>query len=73
MYGGIGNDLFKNVVALNTQTWTWKDIGLGTGEIPAEGRFGHTATLYKSSILIYGGEKKYNNAMRMRECYNDIR
>lgn len=47
MYGGIGNDLFKNVIALNTQTWTWRDIGVGKGEAPIEGRFGHTATLYK--------------------------
>ncbi|CAD8070637.1 unnamed protein product [Paramecium primaurelia] len=73
MYGGIGNDLFKNVIALNTQTWTWKDIGVGKGEAPIEGRFGHTATQYKQSIIIYGGEKKFNNVMRIRECYNDVR
>ena len=73
MYGGIGNDLFKNVIALNTQTWVWKDIGLGKGEAPTEGRFGHTANLYKQSIIIYGGEKKFNNVMRIRECYSDVR
>ncbi|CAD8174604.1 unnamed protein product [Paramecium octaurelia] len=73
MYGGIGNDLFKNFIALNTQTWTWKDIGVGKGEAPVDGRFGHTATLYKQSIIIYGGEKKFNNVMRIRECYSDVR
>ncbi|CAD8069171.1 unnamed protein product [Paramecium primaurelia] len=73
MYGGIGNDLFKNVIALNTQTWAWRDIGIGKGEAPNEGRFGHTATLYKSNIIIYGGEKKFNHLMKIRECYNDVR
>ncbi|CAD8167232.1 unnamed protein product [Paramecium octaurelia] len=73
MYGGIGNDLFKNVIALNTQTWIWRDIGVGKGEAPLEGRFGHTATLYKQSIIIYGGEKKFNNLMKRRECYSDVR
>ncbi|CAK76775.1 unnamed protein product (macronuclear) [Paramecium tetraurelia] len=73
MYGGIGNDLFKNVIALNTQTWVWRDIGVGKGEAPPEGRFGHTATLYKQSIIIYGGEKKFNNLMKRRECYSDVR
>ncbi|CAD8181227.1 unnamed protein product [Paramecium octaurelia] len=73
MYGGIGNDLFKNMIQLNTQTWTWKDIGVGLGEAPLEGRFGHTAIFYKQQIIIYGGEKKYNNAMKMRECYGDVR
>lgn len=47
MYGGIGNDLFKTFVTLNTQSWVWKDIGTGVGDVPLEGRFGHTATLYK--------------------------
>ncbi|CAD8086895.1 unnamed protein product [Paramecium sonneborni] len=73
MYGGIGNDLFKNIIALNTQTWVWKDIGVGKGEAPEEGRFGHTGTQYKQNIIIYGGEKKFNQVMKIRECYNDVR
>ncbi|CAD8175850.1 unnamed protein product [Paramecium octaurelia] len=73
MYGGIGNDLFKTFVTLNTQSWVWKDIGTGVGDVPLEGRFGHTATLYKQQLIIYGGEKKYNSAMKMRECYGDVR
>lgn len=48
MYGGIGNDLFKTFITLNTQTWAWKDIGTGNGDCPTEGRFGHSSTLYKS-------------------------
>lgn len=73
MYGGIGNDLFKSFITLNTMTWVWKDNGIGNGDIPMDGRFGHTANIYKDQLIIYGGEKKYNPALKMRECYGDIR
>lgn len=41
------------------------------GKRPLE-RFGHTAALYKGSLIVFGGEHKYNQEIRMRETFNDI-
>ena len=87
MYGGIGRDLFNNIVILNLKNWNWESIGPGSGDAPSVGRFfikiiiysfelyrfGHSSHLYKNNILIFGGERKYNTTMKMRECYGDIR
>lgn len=43
------------------------------GDIPSEGRFGHTCCVYKKSFIIFGGEKKFNQAFKKRECFNDFR
>ncbi len=34
MYGGIGKELFNNVVTLNTRSWIWENIGPGNGDAP---------------------------------------
>ena len=39
MYGGIGRDLFNNMVTLNLKTWSWENIGAGGGDTPATGRY----------------------------------
>lgn len=39
MYGGRGQEVFNNIVTLNTKTWTWENLGIGGGDIPLEGRF----------------------------------
>lgn len=38
-----------------------------------EGRFGHISLPFKNGFVIYGGEKQYNKAFRVRECLNDVR
>jgi hypothetical protein len=38
MYGGRGTEVFNTLVALDTSTWLWTDLGLGTGDTPIEGR-----------------------------------
>lgn len=39
MYGGRGTEVFNSIVTLDTCTWQWTDLGLGTGDVPLEGRF----------------------------------
>lgn len=34
MYGGIGRELFNNVVILNTKSWIWENVGPGSGDAP---------------------------------------
>lgn len=65
MYGGIGCDLYNQFCSLNLKNWQWENIGVGEGDNPMQGRFGHSACLYKKSIVIYGGEKKYNSRLKM--------
>ncbi len=36
------------------------------------GRYGHTANVYKNSMVIHGGEAEYNEKMKKRECLNDF-
>ena len=43
------------------------------GDIPNYGRHGHTACEFKKNIVIFGGEKKFNSAIKIRECLNDTR
>jgi hypothetical protein len=39
MYGGRGREIFNNIVTLDTGTWQWTNLGLGTGDSPIEGRY----------------------------------
>lgn len=44
-----------------------------TGDMPNGGRVGHSVFPWKNGFLIYGGEKRYNKEMKIRECFNDLR
>jgi len=42
------------------------------GDIPLFGRHSHTACEYKGSVVIFGGERKYNSILAIRETLNDV-
>lgn len=37
-----------------------------------EKRFGHSLCVYKDSIILYGGEEKYNTKLHKRDLFNDL-
>lgn len=41
--------------------------------MPEGGRAGHSIICWKNGFLIFGGEKKYNKELKIRECFNDLR
>lgn len=41
--------------------------------MPSGGRAGHSIFLWKTGMLVFGGEKKYNKQSKIRECFNDLR
>eukprot|EP01016_Furgasonia_blochmanni_P024807 TRINITY_DN2675_c0_g2_i1.p1 TRINITY_DN2675_c0_g2~~TRINITY_DN2675_c0_g2_i1.p1 ORF type:complete len:130 (-),score=13.57 TRINITY_DN2675_c0_g2_i1:151-540(-) len=43
------------------------------GDLPVEGRFGHSACIYKREMIIFGGERRYNATIKQRECLSDVR
>lgn len=53
------------------RNWKWTRLGKGIGDAPFEGRFGHSTILYMNSFVIFGGERRYNPDLHLRECYND--
>jgi len=71
LYGGIGNKLFDKVQIYDPgkESWTTPET---VGEVPREGRHGHSACEYKGNVVIFGGEKKYNHALGFRESLNDV-
>ncbi|KAL4481097.1 hypothetical protein ABPG72_015052 [Tetrahymena utriculariae] len=70
LYGGMGLDLFNTMCYLDFQTWKW--INMDQAAQLQEGRYGHTGHQYKKDLLVFGGEKKYNSHLKMRQCFNDI-
>jgi hypothetical protein len=38
MYGGRGKEVFNSIVTLDTATWQWTNLGLGSEDVPLEGR-----------------------------------
>ena len=41
------------------------------GDIP-KGRYGHTATVFKRNIILFGGGRKYSTSSKRTECLNDM-
>ncbi|EAR84527.1 kelch motif protein (macronuclear) [Tetrahymena thermophila SB210] len=72
LYGGIGCEIYKEVSALNTENWQWFDLNQD-GDQPSEGRQGHSLVCYKNQLVLFGGERKYNKNVRIRECFSDCR
>lgn len=35
-------------------------------------RSGHSATVYKNAIVVFGGEKEYNVNMKARQCLSGV-
>lgn len=72
LYGGLSNSENDEIVVYDPMKKVWSRPKL-TGEMPFYGRHGHTALEYKRNVIFFGGEKKYNQVMALRECLNDTR
>ena len=72
LYGGFNNTCFQDVFIFDPsmQRWIKPEV---TGEVPLEGRHGHSACVYKKSLVVFGGQKDYNHELRYRECLNEVR
>lgn len=72
LYGGLSNLENDEIVVYDPIKKSWNKPKM-TGEMPFYGRHGHTALEYKKSVIFFGGEKKYNENISLRECLNDTR
>lgn len=43
------------------------------GDIPPWGRTGHSMTKWKKGFIIFGGEKDFNQILRIRDCFSDAK
>lgn len=72
LYGGRSQRAVDEIEVLDLTTGAWKTPNAG-GEVPVEGRIGHSACLYERNLVFFGGERRFNEALKLRECLNDIR
>eukprot|EP01016_Furgasonia_blochmanni_P024808 TRINITY_DN2675_c0_g2_i3.p1 TRINITY_DN2675_c0_g2~~TRINITY_DN2675_c0_g2_i3.p1 ORF type:complete len:411 (-),score=46.90 TRINITY_DN2675_c0_g2_i3:286-1518(-) len=77
LYGGISQNLKEDVYVLyppksSILPWKWMQRKV-RGDLPVEGRFGHSACIYKREMIIFGGERRYNATIKQRECLSDVR
>ena len=70
LFGGMSQNTIPYMEVLDTLKWTWTKVE-PKGDLP-EGRLGHSACYYQNRVIIFGGEKKYNTHLRLRECLNDV-
>lgn len=69
LYGGLGGYGMKNdMYEYNIKNNYWHTVEIKNG--PVEGRLGHSALLYKQSMIIFGGAGMFNKRIKLRECYN---
>jgi hypothetical protein len=61
------------MIELNLRNFRWKNITNMKGDVPNFGRFGHSCNLYKNRLYFFGGEKDYNNHLRIRNLIGDIK
>ena len=72
LYGGLSNVENDEIVVYDPVKRMWAKPKM-SGEMPFYGRHGHSALEYKKSVIFFGGEKKYNESISLRECLNDTR
>lgn len=72
MYGGLSNNVLDDMTLYDPAKKVWTKQKT-SGEMPFYGRQGHTALEYRKSVIIFGGEKQFNENIKMRECLNDTR
>jgi len=70
-YGGIGNKVTNILASYNPVKDTWAKID-ARGDIPLRGRHGHSACQFEGNLIIFGGELKFNEELKFRECSNDM-
>ncbi|CAO3589970.1 unnamed protein product [Absidia cylindrospora] len=58
VYGGGGNNVTNDLHVLNLCDMRWETIQTVTGVAPCK-RYGHTATLWKHYIIVFGGCNEY--------------
>ena len=81
LFGGFSRKLFNEVIILKNISdgcdstsihWDIKEV---TNENPAtipKPRFAHSASVFNSDIIIFGGSILYNKLTKSRQCYNDM-
>lgn len=70
LIGGISRTISQDVHIYSLASKDWSKLQTITSLEP---RFGHSAILYSSSILIFGGGTYYNSTHQLRECLNGLR
>ena len=72
MFGGLNGIMLNDTCIFNIQKWKWYYIKFERNEQQPEPRFGHSSVVYKSSVYVYGGYRRYNKSFKIRETYGDV-
>ena len=72
LYGGKSQSAIESMDMFDIENRSWRKIE-SWGEAPDQGRSGHTACVYEKEIIVFGGEKRYNKILNVRECQSDVR
>ncbi|KRX10625.1 hypothetical protein PPERSA_05445 [Pseudocohnilembus persalinus] len=75
LYGGIGKQFLDQVAYFDLMRFQWeKKTNPQIGEVqPDKGRRGMTTNIHKDKIIYFGGEKRYNDQLKIRQCYLDFK
>lgn len=71
LYGGLSTGIMKELHVYNLNKNKWKIPGV-VGEVPRQGRSGHSAVGIKSSLWIFGGETEAPSNATYRVCLNNM-
>jgi hypothetical protein len=60
MYGGLGLELYGDLMKLDASNFKWSSSSLSLMCLTEEpkGRFGHTISASRNALYVYGGETK---------------
>ena len=71
LYGGYSTGIMRDLFVYNLKKNKWK-IPAVTGDVPRQGRAGHSALAINSSLWIFGGETEIASNTKNRMCLNSI-
>ena len=70
LFGGASHKQMNTLYKLQSEDCTWEEIN-AYGDLPAPRR-GHTLVRYHRELILYGGEKCFNEHLRVREVMGDL-
>lgn len=69
IFGGVGNQLSNVMSEYNLINKRWRH----TEDSSHVGRYGHCMQKHKNTLVVFGGESNFNQTIKQRECYSDVK
>lgn len=74
VFGGMGAKRFNDIHEISLSglgKWKKTEIKSNFYEAPQE-RFGHSMSLYKNFLIVFGGAGNYIEKLKVHESYKDV-